>query len=258
MDAVEEEIEPMYSTMNEDEEPHLWEEMGRNDEDDARRRSSSVSIEMRSVSFDEEEEQRSKKHVCERITSTVLNAAKGTEDIFKDDSLESRLLLNEGEETEDDDDDDEDTPLCSPASFSPKTSAPTNLNIDTQDLDKLFTQIYDYYREHGFACVLMSRLSELITIGFTIALSTFLSLFVQVTYLISRFMKEVQYTVVLFFVGVAYAMCSRGEGLDNVFVNSIQIWSNINPHLILFIFLPALLFGDSLSMNFHHLKIPNI
>ena len=82
----------------------------------------------------------------------------------------------------------------------------------------------------------------------------FLSLFVQVTYLISRFMKEVQYTVVLFFVGVAYAMCSRGEGLDNVFVNSIQIWSNINPHLILFIFLPALLFGDSLSMNFHHLK----
>ena len=89
MDAVEEEIEPMYSTMNEDEEPHLWEEMGRNDEDDARRRSSSVSIEMRSVSFDEEEEQRSKKHVCERITSTVLNAAKGTEDIFKDDSLES-------------------------------------------------------------------------------------------------------------------------------------------------------------------------
>lgn len=169
---------PMYSTMKEDgdEEPHLWEEMGC-DNDNTRRRSSSVSIEMRSVSFDEEEEQRPK-HVCERITSTVMNAAKGTEEIFKNDDLESHLLLNKEDETEDEDD-EEDTPLCSPSSFSPKTARTTYLNIDTQDLDKLFTQIYEYYREHGFVCILASRLSELITIGFTIALSTFLSLFVQ-------------------------------------------------------------------------------
>ena len=74
-----------------------------------------------------------------------------------------------------------------------------------------------------------------------------------VTYLISRYMKEVQYTVVLFLVGIIYAVCVRGES-DNTFVNSVKIWSSINPHLILFIFLPPLLFGDSLSMNFHHLK----
>lgn len=32
------------------------------------------------------------------------------------------------------------------------------------------------------------------------------------------------------------------------------MWYSINPELILFIFLPALLFGDSMSLNYHQLK----
>jgi len=184
----------MYSTMEEDvkecdsvhgdENPQLWEEMGRDEEDNGRRRSSSVSIEMETrksyvETEDEDEDEPRVRHVCERITRTVIDAATSPsrEDMFMNDDLESRLLLEKVEE----DSEDEDTPLCSTSLHkSNHNDTTTNLDsIDTKNLDKLFTQIYDYYRENGFACILASRVSELITIGFTIALSTFLSLFVQ-------------------------------------------------------------------------------
>ena len=40
----------------------------------------------------------------------------------------------------------------------------------------------------------------------------------------------------------------------NILQSSIAVWDNINPSLILFIFLPALIFGEAMSLNFHRLK----
>ena len=42
------------------------------------------------------------------------------------------------------------------------------------DLDEFFIRIYNYYREKGFACIIMRRLSELVKIGFTVVFYTFL------------------------------------------------------------------------------------
>lgn len=47
------------------------------------------------------------------------------------------------------------------------------------DLDEFFLRIYNYYREKGFACIVMGRLAELIKIGFTVVFSTFLFGFVR-------------------------------------------------------------------------------
>jgi len=48
-----------------------------------------------------------------------------------------------------------------------------------KDLDSFFLKIYEYYREHGAACVIVSRLMDLVTLGFTIMFSTFLFIFVK-------------------------------------------------------------------------------
>lgn len=35
---------------------------------------------------------------------------------------------------------------------------------------------------------------------------------------------------------------------------SIQVWENINAELLLFVFLPPLVFGESMNLNWHHVK----
>jgi hypothetical protein len=57
----------------------------------------------------------------------------------------------------------------------------TSLRI--QNLDQWFTSLYTYFKEKGFACIVTSRVVNLLTLGFTIFFSGFLLLYVDWTYL---------------------------------------------------------------------------
>ena len=74
-----------------------------------------------------------------------------------------------------------------------------------------------------------------------------------VTYMLSRTIPAMPYTVVCFLFGIGYG--ALGNRI-NLFVlgESINQWEHINPDLILFVFLPSLLFGESMSLNIHHLR----
>lgn len=86
----------------------------------------------------------------------------------------------------------------------------------------------------------------------------FFSLFIGavVTYLLSRLAPKIPYTVIIFAMGSLFAFIisdSAGDHAD-VLAESLAMWNQIPPDLILFVFLPALLFGEAMSLNFHHVK----
>jgi NhaP-type Na+/H+ or K+/H+ antiporter len=56
-------------------------------------------------------------------------------------------------------------------------------------------------------------------------------------------------------IGILVGLLHRGtnEGLG-VLSDSIESWDHIDPHLLMFAFLPPLLFGDSMGLNYHHVK----
>ena len=74
-----------------------------------------------------------------------------------------------------------------------------------------------------------------------------------ITFLLSRFAPNLPYTVVVFLLGILLA---TGVEYSNfgVLGDSVVIWSAIQPELLLFVFLPALIFGEAMTLNVHHLK----
>ncbi len=93
----------------------------------------------------------------------------------------------------------------------------------------------------------------------------FLSLFIGILiqYCITRFAPVVPYTAALFVVftvlGGVHEVVSKANGTTaeadaSVLSTSIEMWVNMDPHLLLFVFLPALLFGDSMGLNWHLVK----
>lgn len=66
---------------------------------------------------------------------------------------------------------------------------------------------------------------------------------------------RVPYTVALLLLGICLGALEYGThgGLGKL-GTSIRVWSDINPNLILFIFLPALLFESSFAMEIHQIK----
>jgi NhaP-type Na+/H+ or K+/H+ antiporter len=66
---------------------------------------------------------------------------------------------------------------------------------------------------------------------------------------------RIPYTVALLLLGIGLGGLEYGttQGLG-VLGDSIRMWSNIDPELILFLFLPALLFESSFAMDFHQIK----
>jgi NhaP-type Na+/H+ or K+/H+ antiporter len=68
----------------------------------------------------------------------------------------------------------------------------------------------------------------------------------------SRFCPSVPYTVVLliegFTIGYIHELSEHGLGDLSV---SLEMWSSIDPHLLLFAFLPPLLFSDSMGLNWY-------
>lgn len=74
------------------------------------------------------------------------------------------------------------------------------------------------------------------------------------TYLITRYFTELHYTVILFFLGVIIAVGFHHIHDGDLLELSILQWEGFNGDLIIYVFLPALLFGDASNLNFHHVK----
>lgn len=75
-----------------------------------------------------------------------------------------------------------------------------------------------------------------------------------VTHILSRFGDGfLPYTVVIFLLGILIAVI-----VDNVdmgdFGASVTAWSRLDPEMMLFLFLPVLLFGEAMSLKWHHVK----
>lgn len=75
-----------------------------------------------------------------------------------------------------------------------------------------------------------------------------------ITYILARFAKSLPYTVVVFAIGALISASFSPVNDHNVLKISLTMWDNIQPDLILFIFLPALLFGEAMSLTFHHIR----
>ena len=71
------------------------------------------------------------------------------------------------------------------------------------------------------------------------------------TKMVLRPLLRLPFTALLGLQGVALgAIYNMGSSVqDSSFGHSIKLWINIDPHLVLFGFLPALLFGDAMNMN---------
>mmetsp|Transcript_2893 Transcript_2893/g.4440 ORF Transcript_2893/g.4440 Transcript_2893/m.4440 type:complete len:1037 (-) Transcript_2893:411-3521(-) len=85
-------------------------------------------------------------------------------------------------------------------------------------------------------------------------LFTALFLGAVVTYILSRFAPGLPYTVVVFACGAGISVLGTYVPDENVLKESIKMWDEMEPELILFLFLPALLFGEAMLLNFHHVR----
>lgn len=73
-------------------------------------------------------------------------------------------------------------------------------------------------------------------------------------YVLSNFANNfLPYTVVIFMEGILIAEINKHERMG-IFSDSIDQWINIEADLILYVFLPALLFGEAMSLNWYHVK----
>lgn len=74
-------------------------------------------------------------------------------------------------------------------------------------------------------------------------------------HILTLYAPSLPYTAVLLVEGMilggVHEMTNHGMGKLSV---SINMWINIHPHLLLFTFLPALLFGDCMCINWHTFK----
>ena len=73
------------------------------------------------------------------------------------------------------------------------------------------------------------------------------------THFLSRYAPNVPYTVVVFLEGIAIAAICDNVELGN-FKDSVDDWADIDAELILFLFLPVLIFGEAMSLKWHHVK----
>jgi sodium/hydrogen exchanger 10/11 len=76
------------------------------------------------------------------------------------------------------------------------------------------------------------------------------------TYLISRFTNAIPFTVLLFLEGIIIAVVHNYTVNDhsNTLLESIIQWEHINPHIMLFVFIPPLLFGECMNLNLYYVK----
>lgn len=71
-----------------------------------------------------------------------------------------------------------------------------------------------------------------------------------ITHILSRTKTNLPYTVVIFLVGGFISLLIDKTDLDLGHVeNSIRAWKRIDPEILLYLFLPALLFGEAMSLK---------
>lgn len=79
---------------------------------------------------------------------------------------------------------------------------------------------------------------------------TGLSLGILITQLSSRLNESLPYTVIIFVIGIVIAVISQTR--DGLWDTSVQEWSSLDPETIIMIFLPPLVFGEAMSLNWFH------
>lgn len=72
-------------------------------------------------------------------------------------------------------------------------------------------------------------------------------------HVMSRHHIAIPYTVMVFLCGIALAGVAKAHHM-NSFGHSITEWTRINAELILYIFLPPLIFGEAMNLNWHYAK----
>lgn len=71
----------------------------------------------------------------------------------------------------------------------------------------------------------------------------------------SRYGEKVPYTVVIFILGAMIsASLKQRSGPKTAAGQSIYDWTCIDAELLLFVFLPPLIFGEAMTLNWHHVK----
>jgi lipoprotein signal peptidase len=69
-----------------------------------------------------------------------------------------------------------------------------------------------------------------------------------ITFLLSRFAQNVPYTVVMFLMGAGLSGLIDNFNLGH-FGDSISSWKKLDPEMMLFLFLPVLIFGEAMSLK---------
>ena len=82
--------------------------------------------------------------------------------------------------------------------------------------------------------------------------------FVQTLTSTPKVVKYVPYTVIIFLLGFIIGVTTLFSDQNSTFMESVQIWDNFDPQLLLYIFIPALIFGEVANLNMHHLKATNV
>jgi NhaP-type Na+/H+ or K+/H+ antiporter len=80
---------------------------------------------------------------------------------------------------------------------------------------------------------------------------TALSIGIVTSQLVSRINIAVPYPVIIFCLGLVCSAFSQ-FGMFGVWGTSVKLWANIDPDLFLYVFLPPLLFGEAMSLNWFH------
>lgn len=75
-----------------------------------------------------------------------------------------------------------------------------------------------------------------------------------ITHFLSRYKTGLPYTVVVFLVGGIISLIIDSDANLAHFENSLKSWKKIDPELLLYLFLPALLFGEAMSLKWYNVK----
>jgi NhaP-type Na+/H+ or K+/H+ antiporter len=74
-----------------------------------------------------------------------------------------------------------------------------------------------------------------------------------ISYILSRLKLQTPYTVVLFVVGALLSGLASHLSLGDL-ETSMGFWQSLDPEIILFLFLPVLVFGEAMTLKWHHIK----
>jgi NhaP-type Na+/H+ or K+/H+ antiporter len=84
----------------------------------------------------------------------------------------------------------------------------------------------------------------------------FFALFIGalITFILSRHAPGLPYTVTAFAAGAALSFIFTPIDDEDSLKQSEHLWNLFQPELLLYVFLPAVLFGEAMSLNFHHVR----